>query len=77
MGKIKTNFKNSVRVVFAIYEYVLFRTELMRLDLTAFGSSGMERIVQKLVSEEINPRTDISKVNNLTECFGILAAGSF
>ena len=41
----------------------------MRLDLTVFGSSGMGRIVQNFVSEEINPRTDISNVNSLTECF--------
>ena len=49
--------------------YVLFRTELMRLDLTHFGSSGMDRMLQKFVSEEMNPRTDISNVNSLTECF--------
>jgi hypothetical protein len=35
----------------------------MRLDLTLFGSSGMERIVQKFVSEEINSRTDILRTD--------------
>ena len=45
--------------------YVLFRTELMRLDLTLFGGSGIDRMLQKFASEEMNPRTDISNVNSL------------
>ena len=49
-------YKRILKLRLQYMPYVLFKTELMRLDLTLFSSSGMERIVQKCVSEEINPR---------------------
>ena len=73
MGEIQTDLKIQFQLHLQYMLYVLFKTGVMRLDLTLFGSSGMERIVQKFVSEEINPRTDISNVN----VFGILVAGIF
>ena len=69
--KYKRILKFSLSCVCNIYAVcsIVFKTELMRLDLELFGSSGMERIVQKFVSEEINSRTDFSNENSLTECF--------